>query len=177
MSEQNYASWNPWHGCTKYSEGCRYCYVYRQDEAYGKPAASSLWSLWCRMTLWMISWHLIWWMRKNGVSQKETEKVITLRLSMQAARTHGRCWTLRQQEQQLGTWKPADWCRYAPKILLWKQSRSEIYFRDETVFTGISWNHSYFLAKNSEMSWCDIRLLSHDDRKLKAAVKYFRLAL
>ena len=35
MSEQKYASWNPWHGCTKYSEGCRYCYVYRQDEAYG----------------------------------------------------------------------------------------------------------------------------------------------
>ena len=25
MSEQKYASWNPWHGCTKYSEGCRYC--------------------------------------------------------------------------------------------------------------------------------------------------------
>ena len=36
MSEQKYASWNPWHGCTKYSEGCRYCYVYRQDEAYGR---------------------------------------------------------------------------------------------------------------------------------------------
>ena len=34
MSEQKYASWNPWHGCTKYSEGCRYCYVYRQDKAY-----------------------------------------------------------------------------------------------------------------------------------------------
>ncbi|MBQ9383299.1 MAG: hypothetical protein IJT87_03605 [Ruminiclostridium sp.] len=33
MSEQKYASRNPWHGCTKYSEGCRYCYVYRQDEA------------------------------------------------------------------------------------------------------------------------------------------------
>ena len=31
MSRQNYASWNPWHGCTKYSEGCRYCYVYRQN--------------------------------------------------------------------------------------------------------------------------------------------------
>ena len=29
------AGWNPWHGCTKLSEGCRYCYVYRQDERYG----------------------------------------------------------------------------------------------------------------------------------------------
>lgn len=24
-------SWNPWHGCRKLSEGCRHCYVYRQD--------------------------------------------------------------------------------------------------------------------------------------------------
>lgn len=24
-------SWNPWHGCRKISEGCRHCYVYRQD--------------------------------------------------------------------------------------------------------------------------------------------------
>ncbi|MCK9303605.1 MAG: phage Gp37/Gp68 family protein, partial [Bacteroidales bacterium] len=23
--------WNPWHGCTKYSEGCLHCYVYRRD--------------------------------------------------------------------------------------------------------------------------------------------------
>lgn len=29
-------TWNPWHGCTKYSEGCRYCYVYRQDEMLGR---------------------------------------------------------------------------------------------------------------------------------------------
>lgn len=29
-------TWNPWHGCTKYSEGCRYCYVYRQDEMFGR---------------------------------------------------------------------------------------------------------------------------------------------
>ena len=46
MSEQNYASWNPWHGCTKYSEGCRYCYVYRQDEAYGSTVSSEQ----CRKT-------------------------------------------------------------------------------------------------------------------------------
>ena len=33
MSENTgYAGWNPWHGCTKISAGCRYCYVYRQDE-------------------------------------------------------------------------------------------------------------------------------------------------
>lgn len=30
-----YVSWNPWHGCTKVSPGCMYCYVYRQDERYG----------------------------------------------------------------------------------------------------------------------------------------------
>ena len=41
-----YADWNPWHGCTKISPGCRYCYVYRQDERYGSAEASSL----CRKT-------------------------------------------------------------------------------------------------------------------------------
>ena len=40
------ASWNPWHGCTKLSPGCRYCYVYRQDAMYGAETASSL----CRRT-------------------------------------------------------------------------------------------------------------------------------
>lgn len=34
--------WNPWHGCTKISAGCKYCYVYRQDERYNTPAESSL---------------------------------------------------------------------------------------------------------------------------------------
>lgn len=37
-----YASWNPWHGCTKISPGCRHCYVYRQDTMYGSEIASSL---------------------------------------------------------------------------------------------------------------------------------------
>ena len=41
-----YADWNPWHGCTKISPGCRYCYVYRQDEMYGAAEASSV----CRKT-------------------------------------------------------------------------------------------------------------------------------
>lgn len=36
-----YADWNPWHGCTKISPGCRYCYVYRQDEMYGSEKLSS----------------------------------------------------------------------------------------------------------------------------------------
>lgn len=39
-------SWNPWHGCTKISPGCKYCYVYRQDEMYGSSVASSK----CRKT-------------------------------------------------------------------------------------------------------------------------------
>ena len=48
MSEKSdiYADWNPWHGCTKISPGCKYCYVYRQDEMYGSSVASSL----CRKT-------------------------------------------------------------------------------------------------------------------------------
>ncbi len=28
-------SYNPWHGCTKYSEGCKNCYVYRMDAQHG----------------------------------------------------------------------------------------------------------------------------------------------
>lgn len=36
-----YADWNPWHGCTKISAGCKYCYVYRQDEMYGSEISSS----------------------------------------------------------------------------------------------------------------------------------------
>lgn len=40
------ADWNPWHGCTKISPGCKYCYVYRQDELYGCTDSSSL----CRKT-------------------------------------------------------------------------------------------------------------------------------
>ena len=43
-----YADWNPWHGCTKISPGCKYCYVYRQDEMYGSTVASSL----CRKDLY-----------------------------------------------------------------------------------------------------------------------------
>lgn len=27
--------WNPWHGCHKVSAGCRHCYVYREDAAFG----------------------------------------------------------------------------------------------------------------------------------------------
>jgi protein gp37 len=32
-------TWNPWHGCRKYSEGCQNCYVYRRDESIGKDAS------------------------------------------------------------------------------------------------------------------------------------------
>lgn len=27
--------WNPWHGCTKISEGCKNCYVFREDKKRG----------------------------------------------------------------------------------------------------------------------------------------------
>lgn len=33
--------WNPWHGCHKISEGCRHCYVYREDAAFGAAIPSS----------------------------------------------------------------------------------------------------------------------------------------
>lgn len=33
--------WNLWHGCTKISPGCKYCYVYRQDARYGTDVSSS----------------------------------------------------------------------------------------------------------------------------------------
>lgn len=32
-------SWNPWHGCRKYSEGCVNCYVYRMDSRYEKDSS------------------------------------------------------------------------------------------------------------------------------------------
>lgn len=32
-------TWNPWHGCKKYSEGCAHCYVYRRDEEFGRDAS------------------------------------------------------------------------------------------------------------------------------------------
>lgn len=31
--------WNPWHGCHKISEGCRHCYVYRQDANHAKDSS------------------------------------------------------------------------------------------------------------------------------------------
>jgi len=33
------ANWNPWHGCKKYSEGCKNCYVYRGDSSRGLDAS------------------------------------------------------------------------------------------------------------------------------------------
>ncbi|MDE5751832.1 MAG: phage Gp37/Gp68 family protein [Duncaniella sp.] len=34
--------WNPWHGCHKISAGCRHCYVYREDAAFGSPTPSNV---------------------------------------------------------------------------------------------------------------------------------------
>ena len=31
--------WNPWHGCTRCSTGCKNCYVYRRDAEFGKDAS------------------------------------------------------------------------------------------------------------------------------------------
>ncbi|MDE6283640.1 MAG: phage Gp37/Gp68 family protein [Muribaculaceae bacterium] len=32
--------WNPWHGCHKISQGCRHCYVFREDAAFGTALSS-----------------------------------------------------------------------------------------------------------------------------------------
>jgi protein gp37 len=29
------ATWNPWHGCKKVSEGCKFCYMYRDKDRFG----------------------------------------------------------------------------------------------------------------------------------------------
>lgn len=29
-------TWNPWHGCTKVSAGCKFCYMFRDKERYGQ---------------------------------------------------------------------------------------------------------------------------------------------
>ena len=31
--------WNPWHGCIKWSQGCKNCYVYRRDASVGRDAS------------------------------------------------------------------------------------------------------------------------------------------
>ncbi len=33
-------TWNPWHGCLKFSEGCINCYVYRSDSQYDKDSTN-----------------------------------------------------------------------------------------------------------------------------------------
>jgi protein gp37 len=30
------ATWNPWHGCTKISPGCKFCYMFREKKQYGQ---------------------------------------------------------------------------------------------------------------------------------------------
>ncbi len=43
MSEQKAIySWNPWHGCTRYSEGCKHCYVFVLDKKFNVPQNASL---------------------------------------------------------------------------------------------------------------------------------------
>ena len=31
--------WNPWHGCKKYSPGCKYCYMYYLDSQRGNDGS------------------------------------------------------------------------------------------------------------------------------------------
>ncbi|MEO1417519.1 MAG: DUF5131 family protein [Bacteroidota bacterium] len=34
------ATWNPWHGCTKVSAGCKNCYMYRDKAKYGQDGST-----------------------------------------------------------------------------------------------------------------------------------------
>ena len=34
--------WNPWHGCHKISQGCRHCYVFREDAAFGTDISTNV---------------------------------------------------------------------------------------------------------------------------------------
>ena len=34
------ASWSPWRGCHKYSEGCKFCYIYKGDARYGRDTSN-----------------------------------------------------------------------------------------------------------------------------------------
>ena len=34
--------WNPWHGCHKISAGCKHCYVFREDAAFGTAIPSNI---------------------------------------------------------------------------------------------------------------------------------------
>ncbi|MCH5346952.1 MAG: DUF5131 family protein [Muribaculaceae bacterium] len=34
--------WNPWHGCHKISQGCKHCYVFREDAAFGTAIATDV---------------------------------------------------------------------------------------------------------------------------------------
>ena len=34
--------WNPWHGCHKVSAGCRHCYVFREDAAFGTEISTDV---------------------------------------------------------------------------------------------------------------------------------------
>jgi len=36
------ATWNPWHGCQKVSDGCKFCYMYRDKERYGQNPSTVL---------------------------------------------------------------------------------------------------------------------------------------
>ena len=35
-------SWNPWHGCKRFSEGCDHCYMYALDKARRVPEKSAI---------------------------------------------------------------------------------------------------------------------------------------
>lgn len=34
--------WNPWHGCHKISQGCKHCYVFREDAAFGTDISTNV---------------------------------------------------------------------------------------------------------------------------------------
>lgn len=97
MKESIYADWNPWHGCTKISPGCRYCYVYRQDEMYGSDISSSL----CRKTG---NFNLPLKKKRNGSFKIPAGKIVFTCftsdfLLSDADEWRGECWEMIKQRQ------------------------------------------------------------------------------
>lgn len=39
MEQEAFLTWNPWHGCRKYSEGCAHCYMYYLDAQRDKDGS------------------------------------------------------------------------------------------------------------------------------------------
>lgn len=89
--------WNPWHGCHKISEGCRHCYVYREDAAFGVRVASSQ-------------------VRKTAAFNMPVRRDRRKNWKFPAGTEFGLCFTSDLLIEEADVWRPAVWdmirCRH-----------------------------------------------------------------